>query len=447
LRKSALIFLLGCWLGGFSQDPEKDSLLQIIKAGKQDLATARAWAALSQIMTWNQPDSILLCAENAIALGEKLRSDTILFHAYSSKAASFYIKNEYKKGIEAGMVAFRLAKKYNNPTWEASISNTLGFIYNSAQKYREAIPYFETSVAFNRKYNQKRNLASALNNLANAHMLLKEIKASLIYRLEAIALRKELNLPSALGDSYSDLGETYMLLNQTDSALKYFEAAFAIKEKINDVEMMAVSGMNLAQALRLKKRYKEALTYLQVAERCSNELGSYEYLFKVYDEMSLCYKALGKSDEAYEFLRKHNQYKDSVITVESRKQLNELTEQFQSEKKTFEIESLKKEKQKDIELASERDKRKNSVLFLSAFILLAIGVYTFLLFKRFKLTKEQKRIIEEQKHLVEEKQKEILDSIHYARRIQRSLITNEKYIHARLTYLQKKGAQEDQAQD
>ncbi len=57
---------------------------------------------------------------------------------------------------------------------------------------------------------------------------------------------------------------------------------------------------------------------------------------------------------------------------------------------------------------------------------------------RYELTKENffksskiessMRIIEKQKHEVEEKQKEILDSIHYAKRIQNALITNEKYI-------------------
>ena len=36
--------------------------------------------------------------------------------------------------------------------------------------------------------------------------------------------------------------------------------------------------------------------------------------------------------------------------------------------------------------------------------------------------------LEHQKYIVEEKQKEILDSIHYAKRIQTALITSERYI-------------------
>ena len=41
---------------------------------------------------------------------------------------------------------------------------------------------------------------------------------------------------------------------------------------------------------------------------------------------------------------------------------------------------------------------------------------------------EQKATVEKQKHLVDEKQKEILDSIRYAKRIQISLLPTEKYI-------------------
>ena len=40
----------------------------------------------------------------------------------------------------------------------------------------------------------------------------------------------------------------------------------------------------------------------------------------------------------------------------------------------------------------------------------------------------QKEAVERQKHLVEEKQKEVIDSITYAKRIQRALITSERYI-------------------
>lgn len=67
-------------------------------------------------------------------------------------------------------------------------------------------------------------------------------------------------------------------------------------------------------------------------------------------------------------------------------------------------------------------------------LILVFGFAVFA-FNRFKVTQKQKKIIElqkdeveKQKLLVEEKQKEVMDSIHYARRIQNSLLPSEKYI-------------------
>ena len=66
------------------------------------------------------------------------------------------------------------------------------------------------------------------------------------------------------------------------------------------------------------------------------------------------------------------------------------------------------------------------------------------MYKRFKITQKQKQVIEEQKqkvddayNLLHEKNKEVMDSIMYARRIQQALITSEKYIENALNKLMK----------
>ncbi|HYG50208.1 MAG TPA: hypothetical protein VD905_04860, partial [Flavobacteriales bacterium] len=52
-------------------------------------------------------------------------------------------------------------------------------------------------------------------------------------------------------------------------------------------------------------------------------------------------------------------------------------------------------------------------------------------------TEQQSREIELEKQLVEEKNKEILDSIHYSKRIQQALLPSEKYIERNLKRLNK----------
>ena len=58
--------------------------------------------------------------------------------------------------------------------------------------------------------------------------------------------------------------------------------------------------------------------------------------------------------------------------------------------------------------------------------------------KATKVIVEQKEVVEGQKQHIEEKQKEVLDSIHYAKRIQVALLPHEKYIERNLNRLQRK---------
>ena len=89
-------------------------------------------------------------------------------------------------------------------------------------------------------------------------------------------------------------------------------------------------------------------------------------------------------------------------------------------------------------LANEELQRQKVVRnsFITGFAL--VLVLALVIFRSFKQKQKANIEITKQKHVIEEKQKEILDSIYYARRIQRALITNEKYIHKKLKFLNSK---------
>lgn len=116
----------------------------------------------------------------------------------------------------------------------------------------------------------------------------------------------------------------------------------------------------------------------------------------------------------------------------------ELSYKLENEKASREIENLQKDKEltklkldaKNQEIAD----RDSAIFFFSLVVLLFIIMMFYIIrsnIARRKINKqleEQKKDIEQQKELIEEKQKEILDSIHYAKRIQMSQLANEKYI-------------------
>ncbi len=116
---------------------------------------------------------------------------------------------------------------------------------------------------------------------------------------------------------------------------------------------------------------------------------------------------------------------DMLFSEENKKQLVRKEMNFEFEKREA---NVKAEQEKKDAVATADAKRQRMVLLLVSFVLLLVAVVAFIIFRSLRITRKQKAVIEAQKQVVEEHQKEILDSIYYARRIQRSLLPTEKYI-------------------
>jgi hypothetical protein len=115
--------------------------------------------------------------------------------------------------------------------------------------------------------------------------------------------------------------------------------------------------------------------------------------------------------------------------------------QYEFDKKEI---AAKAEQEKLNAINNEEKQKQQIVIYSVGGVLLLVAVFSFFLYKRFRITQKQKKVIEEQKVLVDdaykhlhEKNKEVMDSIHYARRIQRVLITSEKSINNQLNKLMK----------
>ncbi len=134
---------------------------------------------------------------------------------------------------------------------------------------------------------------------------------------------------------------------------------------------------------------------------------------------------------------------DSISNKTNRKTSikNQLKYEYEKRAAADSVKNSEEQKVKDTQLQAQNAQIKQekfqrySQLVGLGVVLVGLGF----VINRFRITQKQKKIIEAQKiivdeafHKLAEKNKEVMDSIYYARRIQRALITNEKYIEHKL---------------
>ena len=115
----------------------------------------------------------------------------------------------------------------------------------------------------------------------------------------------------------------------------------------------------------------------------------------------------------------HIQMKDSTMNEKSQKATIRQQTKYEYEKKKAVDD---KENEKRIALEKEKQKRQFIVLVIVVIASALVLILLVVIYRRLRITRKQKLVIEEQKEVVEEAHNEIKDSIKYAKRIQNAIL-------------------------
>ncbi|MGZ3930519.1 MAG: tetratricopeptide repeat protein, partial [Bacteroidia bacterium] len=266
-----------------------------------------------------------------------------------------------------------------------------------------------------------------------------DYEAALQYYLKSLPIKEALGEMDGVSDCYGNIGLIFYNRGDYTKAMAYFLKGIAISRQVGSLGTLANDYLGLGGLYLKQKNYPMAILYSDSAIKLSEKIGDLETARYGYQDIAVAYSSTGKYKEAYENHVRCKALTDSIFSIENSRQIGDLKTRFEVEKKESEL----KLEAKAVEIKNTEEKKRQAlVTYAVAGMLFIVVVFSIFLFRRFKLTQRQKAIIEEQKaivekqkHLVEEHQKDLLDSIIYARRIQRALITNEKYIERILTKL------------
>lgn len=440
--KRVLLFISIFWAGSALFAQNKDSLLKVLNTQGDDTNKVITYKNLMihHLFYEYDLDQTMEYAQAGIKLAKKIKSNK-----WSGKmhAMYAYVEQNYThkipEAIQNNFKALEYYDKGKNEFEKIPIYINLSILYNEYNQLEEAEKYSLLAEEYTLRFNQKEDYALVCFNLGGIYSNKKMKDKSFSYLTKALNYYKETDqILEAARCEFNLLNlrvNEEMPLNERKKAIeKYQELRSIFKEN----EML---DFYLGTTVNLGVQYNEigdpanGEKYLLEAEQICTQDKNYVMLSDIYSPLAKSAELQNDFLKKSDYLLKLLTVKDSVFNQNTSKVISEVQVKYQTEKieannklltQEAEIKDLELEN-KDIEIA-----KSNTVKFALIGGLTLIIIFTSFLYNRFQVTNKQKKTIEEQKLLVEIKQKEITDSIKYAKRLQDAILpsldTIEKHL-------------------
>lgn len=347
-------------------------------------------------------------------------------------------KGDFSNASQLYFEALKWSEAENNILFRAITENNLGMLYERQGKFDEALEYYNKSMESHRLNGDTTEFSKPLIDIGNVYALTGRFKEALNYYLRGYELNLLLKKKDGVSSALNNMAIVYFELGDKNKSLEYFRRSLQYDVEMKEMDGVCNAYSNLSnyylQINDLNRAFIMADSSLKIAL-------NYRILPSIKSAYSMladiCYTQK-KFEEAYDYSQLFSSYKDSVLNETSVKQLSQLQSFYQTEKKEKEL--LIKEKEHEKDVAEIKSQNAWKITFATGFILMLLSA--FLIFRGYKqkqrannelteknkIIEEQKGQVEKQRDLIEEKQKEILDSINYAKRIQYTLLAHDQFL-------------------
>lgn len=313
-----------------------------------------------------------------------------------------YLDVDAKKSVIYAEEAFDISKKQTlKPVLLAEIYNNLGSSYYYTEKYRKSLKYYESELDLLKTYTDDKNISKA----------------------------------------YYNIGVLYEKTGRTTKAILNFGFSLSYAQKINSYDLMLKNHKALYLLYKENNNNKEALNHLQYYVSMKDDK-----FYKTNKRVNILRKKYIEERE----MRQNAEYtaaeKDSALSVAVE---NEIVLRKDTSEKAGMIDLLTVQNDFNRKLNLQKSELNNALFELKnaeiqrreaesiylgfiLFVLVSGSVWLLYLYRQkiraHKLLAESKEEIVTQADIIYEKNREITDSINYARRIQDSLLIPEDKI-------------------
>lgn len=392
-------------------------------------------------------------------------------------------QGNYPLALEYHLRSLKIREELKD-TQGISISfNNIALIYDKQGKIALALAYHEKSLKIKEELKDKQGISFSLYNIGDMHQKLKNYPLALEYQQRSLKICEELGTKWLMTYLYNGLAMIYQKQGDYEQSILYGLKGLKIAQETEALLEAKEATRTLYETYKLKGEYTNALQYHEQFKEFNDSLFNVEKEEKIANLESTA--KVERTEKEKEILQKNSELRrieaererNARLAIEKQAEANKLLEMASVEKNKYKQDSLHalaqqkqlevdkylaqelrfkaESKAKQLELLKEKEAKefKQDIIYLILASLIAVIILAYFIFRsrqKERISKEMllqrneeiQQINEElnitletvsvQKSEIEAKNKDINDSIKYAERIQKALLSFDDRVNAHI---------------
>lgn len=367
----------------------KDSLLRLLPAAREDTAKVRLLIDIGNQYEWDDPetagkyyleagdlsekleykegiikfianytyllnlrgqyDSSMLLNKRSVKLAMELNDKSQIGKSNANLGNVFLNLDQYDSAVYHYQVALKNFEATGNKVLVARLSDLLQVTYFKLRQHDKALVYGKQAIAVLRNANDPASLSGALSNAANIYNRLHRQDTALVYLKEALELARGINYKAHEKTILQNICNTFLHTLQIDSIKPYAEKAAALSRELGFPEGEAIANRALANYYVFKNNLDAAYQHISYALDISEKNGFRKEHLSNMETLGGVLLAMHRYDESYRVQLKAEALSDSILGEEIQSKILFLEKRFETEKKEAQIQLQQAQlKQKNI---------------------------------------------------------------------------------------------------
>lgn len=410
MKKTLILFLFFACATYCSAQHERNRDTLLLRARTLSNSDTAKVFVLDQIawdISYTNMDSGLLVVKQAIALSRELGFLKGESEAQNVAGTIYADMGRYAEAVDAHLHAIRLREANEGSSKRGESYHNLALVYATMDSSAKSLEYQRKAYYHYGQSCDSSGLGPICCYIGEALLQKDSVDLATAYFLEGASVAKIYKYRQWEAANLGNLAYCTALKGDTLRANALMAEAFEIaKKETSDYDMMA-AWLRVSKLRKFEKRYGDAISAVDSALRIATNLSVTASRMEHLRLLAELHELNGNPQLALDFYHQHGLLKDSILSSKNQQNIQKLESLYGKEKQEQALEILRE------------DDRLQQIL-VGGGVVLSVGgvVMAFLLVGRIRMGKKAGMKLHEQKTIIESKNKDITDSINYARRIQ-----------------------------